>query len=523
MPETIAAKLVRRFRRNPEPDEVAVVLASEPGMVVGVPVAKTNVRSPRDLQHARLGSKHELKLLDNRDRIAAYAEYCRLDANIPEAGAALDIIASSAIGGEPGNQILGFDLEYAAEFPDADREFIGRLVDRLDLKELAKPIVRARTKFGDVFFHAIVDNLGQILQLKHLEPSLTFAVIDAYGELIGWEYRGYAEKQRMLKKWEVIHLVHMPELGSMYGRSIFASGLRATGFALQGIRDSAMTQVVRNASGQVAMVFGVPSTMDPNERATRYEEMYELTARTPVMIDGKLDRRVIENMNEQPLVLFYDIYPDGKGAAPDVKQLAATNLSGVVEMLENFQDQFVIPLKVPKAQLGIERSGEGIGGNRLGVQTVEFAKYLNSEQHQIVRFVLYVITLAYWLVGRPLKAGMVEVVMPDLTFLDSSMRVELRKIATETAKVATEIGMPFSYIWTEIIWDGDTEIALNMADKYGIDLEAGPAPAEETDETSPEEVNEARRRIARHLAKDLDMIREAVKLVSGVRGSNEQG
>ena len=118
---------------------------------------------------------------------------------------------------------------------------------------------------------------------------------------------------------------------------------------------------------------------------------------------------------------------------------------------------------------------------------------------------------------------MVEIVMPDLTFLDSSMRVELRKIATETAKVATEIGMPFSYIWTEIIWDGDTEIALNMADKYGIDLEAGPAPAEETDETSPEEVNEARRRIARHLAKDLDMIREAVKLVSGVRGSNEQG
>ena len=165
MPETIAAKLVRRFRRNPEPDEVAVVLASEPGMVVGVPVAKTNVRSPRDLQHARLGSKHELKLLDNRDRIAAYAEYCRLDANIPEAGAALDIIASSAIGGEPGNQILGFDLEYAAEFPDADREFIGRLVDRLDLKELAKPIVRARTKFGDVFFHVIVDNLRQILQL----------------------------------------------------------------------------------------------------------------------------------------------------------------------------------------------------------------------------------------------------------------------------------------------------------------------------------------------------------------------
>ncbi len=474
MPQSVATRIMQRLRRSTP--GLVLVSPSSPRLP---PPGDTTERAPRG-NFSKAGSAAGLlgPVRDNRDRLEAYRDFRIIDSEIPEGGASLDAITAVATTGEPGNEIRVFDADVMpdAEGVDAAQadDVIDALVDRLGLRELVPKALRATLKIGDAALHVIVDRAGTIVRTRPLAPDLLHPVRDEFGRQVGWVYRGYEGAESFLFDWEVIHLPFLPELGHVFGRSLFWSGGRGTAFRLMSMRDSATFQAVNNASGRNAFIFGLPIEWGPGERLAWRNRMHDdLYRRRVIDSNGRLDRRAISALDEEHLVLDYAVGVDGKGVEPKVVPLAEAPLEAQVSMLEHFQDLFLAVCKVPKPYLNIERSGDGLGSERSANQETQFLRLCNHVQHMGAWLVLTLIEKQFRLIGKPLPAGTVKLTLPDLSPKDEKVRGELRKLNAEAAQVVLDSGFPASYAWVEYLYDGEREAAEEGARLYGFPLEAG--------------------------------------------------
>lgn len=418
------------------------------------------------------------------DRIAAYRDYRILDANVPELSRALTIIAANTTVGA--HTTAGRDATFTLAFADGvdatDQRIAQDVVERIELRELMKQVIRASNKMGDVFAQVIYDQQGVIRRLKFLEPELVSVMIDD-DKIVGYKYRGYNSQEQNLAPFEVIHLKHDPELGAVYGRSIFAGGGRSLGHRVLTIRDALTYETLCHSTARNAIFLPRPMGMPEDKRREWIGRMADMFARERVIdSDGVLSRRAIAMLNQQHVVVDYPVDADGKGAKPEIQPLQNTPLEKNIAVAEHFQDLLFTLTGVPKAYMGLDRQTDGLSSQRVNRQDIQFARQLNAEQQDAAWFVAEVIRHQYVLLGRKVPTDSISVLMPDLREEDKKLRAEVWRIKSEAAKMSVEIGLPLRAIWSEILFDGEQEVAVEMAARYGVDLDSVPSipPASST-------------------------------------------
>lgn len=526
-----------------DPRDMALAVPSSDS--VTPPPAKTNRRrekggAGRRTDGAGMGSTFG-DPRDGKDRRQKYRDMAYVDHEVPEASIALDAIASNTTSGEPGSVISGFQLEFDPAMDEQRREIAEAVVERTQLKTLLQPTVRSANELGDVGSHLTVDNQGLIWEAKNLEPGLLSRRHDEYDRLTSWWYAGYADKQQELSPWEVVHWSHSPKLGALWGRSMFEAG-REIAYALIGIRNGMTFQAVNHAASRMAFVFGRPQAMEDDDREAWLDDQYEvISKRKAVDSTGLLDRRMVQTINDQHLVLDYPVNIDGKGPEPRVYPMGAADLDQLVAVAKHVRDVFVVLVRTPRAFIGIEEAGEGIGGNRTQVQEVQYAKVLNNEQHQAAWYVLQIIARQFLFLGMPLERDMVRVVMPDLRVLDRKLRADTLFVLMQAANLADGLGLPFPYIWVDILHDGDEKVAAQVADRIGFDVmgqdakrqaqqaaqqaaQVAIAKAKGAGQPPPGSAPQGTSQEAqvRHLMADVDRLRQGIKAAMGARVGNAE-
>lgn len=462
---------VTKFVLAGDPGDLALAIPSSD--TFAPPPAQTN-EEPRKGKRGALGTgiaSTSALGTDGKDRLAKYQDMRKIDLEIPEASSALDAIMTNTTSGEPGNEVAGFVLEFDEGFAEEGQQAATDLVDRIKLHQELPKVVRSACKLGDVASHLTIDRQGIIWGPKNLVPDLLFRNHDAYDRLRNWVYRGYDSDGEVLNPWEVVHYAHAPELGALFGRALFEGG-RDLAYKLMGVRDGGVFQAVNHAASRSLIAVGRSYTMSDPDRDAWLDRQYEaISRRKNINSAGTLDRRMVQVLDDQHILIDYVVNMDGKGPEPKVFSLGAADIAQVVAMMEHLQDLWCVLIKVPKAFIGIERSGEGLGGDRLSTQEIEFAKFLNGEQVGAARYGLEIIARQLAFLGIPLPRGAIQFVMPDLRALDKKMRAEVLYISMQAAKIADELGLPFKYIWCELLFDGDHAQAEEAAARYGINLD----------------------------------------------------
>jgi len=525
---------------------VKLVLAGDPrDLALAVPSADTIAPPPKKTNKRETKNRNGSGGMsgafgptgDGKDRINKYRDMNTIDHEVPEAAVALDTVAANTTSGEPGSTIAGFELEYDPSLGDQGKEIAEGVLDRTQMRnELAK-VVRSANKLADAAVQTIVDTQGLIWELQNLEPALLYRRHDEYNRLAAWHYRGFEDQQQDLSPWEVVHLAHSPELGALWGRSMFEAG-REIAYSLIGVRNGLTFQTVNHAASRMAFILGRPMMMDPSERDTWLDEQYEIISkRKAVDSTGRLDRRMVQTINDQHLVIDYPINVDGKGAEPKIYPMGAAALDQLVAVCIHVRDIFAVLLRTPRAFIGIEDHSHGIGSNKTEMQEIQYAKLLNSEQHQAAWFVLQVIARQFLFLGVPLQKDQIKIVMPDLRVLDRKVRADTMLVLLQAAVLADSLGLPFKYIWTDILWDGDQKVAESAAARVGLDLDnqdatraAQKAAAQAAqaalmkkgaqDGNGPPQGASAEQLI-RHAMRDVDLVRRRLEALVGARVGNQ--
>ena len=101
------------------------------------------------------------------NRLAAYADIERLDAECAEASAALDTIAS-LISAAPEGEETPFRVEWDGNPPAEAREAIEGVVRRAHLGPKTFAFARDAAKYGDNFLEVVLNDALEVERLKHL-------------------------------------------------------------------------------------------------------------------------------------------------------------------------------------------------------------------------------------------------------------------------------------------------------------------------------------------------------------------
>lgn len=481
MAESVAQRFARLFRPGRGGD-LSVVVGSDDAALP--PPQQLSDREPSRGPFSSPGSLFGQRYDDERDRIGAYRDYRVIDANVPEVSRALTIIATNATCGAQ-MQERSFAIEWAEGADPRKQQIAEDLVVRTALDQQLRPMIRAKNKFGDVFRHVVVDRAGLIWRLRPLVPELTTRVHDEYDRLEKFQYKGYAQQEQDLPWWEVIHVRNDPEDGSRYGRSLLAGGGRSLAHRLLTIRDATTYEVLVHCTARMAVFLPRPPGLDPARRRAWLREMGEAFSREHVVgSDGMLVRRAITMLNSQHVIVDYAATPDGKGAVPTIHDLQPAPLEKGVMVAEHFQGLLLVLLGVPRSYMGIRDQGDGLGSQRSDKQDIQLARQLNGDQHDGAWFVSEVLRRQFVLLGMPVERDEFRVVMPDLREHDVKLRAEVWRLRAEAGRLATEFQMPFRAVWTEILFDGDQEIAERAAERYGIPLDPEAAQAAEAEKAS---------------------------------------
>jgi hypothetical protein len=421
--------------------------------------------------------------VENRNRTQGYRRYRLIDHSIPEMSRALTIIATNVTAGDR-NEEPGFRLDYAQGFLKRDRMTIEDLLyRRLDMRDRVYKMVREKNRMGDVFYEGIVDDRGLIVRLKFLWPERTFRVHDEYDRLVGFKYKGYAASDQELKWWQVYHVMHDPEEGMHYGRSLFAGGGWETAQRLNAIRQAIMFELLNRASARHAITWPFPIRMSPEEVDDRIDDLKEELTREPIIEDqdgdATLYRQAVAQLNQQDLVIPYAVDLEGRSSEPHVYPLKSTDVGDMQGVAEHFQDLAVLVTGVPKAFLGIERQGDSSSSTRLDKQDLQFARQLRRDQQDAANFILEVVRRQFIFLRRGLRDGDVVAKMPDLREVDRKLRAEITKLLIESVEVAVRSGLPPKYVWYEVVFDGNYDLADQVGEALRIDFEAELVTAEQ--------------------------------------------
>lgn len=418
-------------------------------------------------------------------RQAKYSDYDRMDEEVVEVSAALDVyadfITSSGVGED---RVFRVEYTKADENPEG-QEFINQIVEKLqgktDIQNLIWSIARDLVKYGDVFIE-IISTDAEIIKLKILPPETMFRASD-YPDGKRRDSSSYIQINPFTKgihaefaNWEIVHI----KSGYLdYGVDFSLLRRLRRVFRLHRLLEDLMV---------VGRVSRTPL------RGIHYVDVTGMGAAEAEAFIRKLrslnrQRRIFDTKGQlsaqaDPYTMQEDIYvPIRRGAAGQPFQLLSTDVNyfRAVEDVSYFHSKLFSGTKVPKAYLGFERDVNAKA--TLIEQSVAFIRCVKRYRGALAEGLKKIIKIQGLLHGRIIADDDIRIVFADIGSPDEHARwsIELMKAQLLSAYRSMGLDLPIEWVLKNLfvtVPQDEIELILNHIKKSsGAASPSPPQPA----------------------------------------------
>ena len=376
--------------------------------------------------------------LSATDRLQLCDEVETLDAECPEAAAALDAIASVATAA-PGGDDVPFRIEWQENAPAPARQALDALVSRARLGPKAFSIVRDAAEYGDNFLEVVLDEALEVARLKHLPARQVFREEGIHGELLdpAFTQRQYAGGAPLVEfhPWQVVHIRWAHEGERRYGRSHLAVAC-AVWKRLRPLEESMRIARLERGYDKLVHYVEIPPEAGLEEAQQRLEEyrrrMGARMAYNPQAGAYELRRQAVSVRTD-----FYvpvSRTDGGAIAGGDIKLLQADNAQlAHIEDVEYLHRQLLCALRVPAAFLGFERDVNARA--TLAQQNAEFARTIRRAQALVSAAYRQVFDLQLLLKGYDPASLAYRITWPEVAVEDDRSRAEAALLRARAASL----------------------------------------------------------------------------------------
>lgn len=375
---------------------------------------RTTASGLEDATSLPLGMAPEIS--GNGNRLAAYAEVERLDAECAEASAALDTIAS-LISAAPEGEEIPFRVEWEGNPPAEAREAVEGVVRRAHLGPKTFAFARDAAKYGDNFLEVVLNDALEVERLKHLPARQIYREEGVHGELLApaFTQRLYPGGTPVVsfRPWQVVHLRWGHRGEERYGRSHLgvACGIWKR---LHPLEES--MRIARLERGYDKLVHYVEIPLEASlEEAQKRLDDYRRRMGSRVVFNAETGCYELHRQTPGVRTDFYVPVSRGENGAitgGDIKLLAADNAQlAHIDDVRYLHRQLLCALRVPAAFLGFE---EDVNARAtLAEQHAEFARTIRRGQAILAAGYRQVFDLQLALKGLDPRSLSYRIVWPE--------------------------------------------------------------------------------------------------------------
>jgi hypothetical protein len=304
-------------------------------------------------------------------RRATYKDVEEIDQASEEASVALDTITNNVTTSDDGVQ-MSFQL--FARNPRV-KEVLDKVVSTCKLHERVRPIVRNLVKYGDMFAEVVINQQGEVIDVKQLPPITMFRNEDLTGNLLLGEPRYDKKSGKVMNgseecafeqkaestgailatfwPWQILHMRLSHDGFSPYGKSHLRVA-RITYKKLKALEESLI--VGRLTRDILKLVFYVDTTgLAPDQRRRALQD-FQMSVMQRMHVDGR---------RENPFSVMTDFFVSsgwiklGQQVQPMQTKVDIIDPKNVgihdITDIEYLHRKFTAALRVPRAHLGFEK------------------------------------------------------------------------------------------------------------------------------------------------------------------------
>ena len=403
-----------------------------------------------------LGSAFAEAMRMEATRAARYKDYDKMYEEDAELHRALDVTVANVFTSRMGDQ-----ESYHTKSENAKIQQLLEDVDgRVQMKVTLPGICHHALYYGDDFEEPVVDEKQSIVRLKWLNPKFTSRNEDEHGQLLAdnaFTMRPDGNLEIKFPAWQVIHLRHQHHRGNLYGTSFYAASRKP--WRQTALGEDAMLLTLLNRPDRMAFLVAAPKGVMREEGKKLLEEAKtELKKRS--LVDGATGTL---DLRRSPLSDVEDIFMlTNKDNPSDIRSLPGSNVSGMIPIIEHFQNKKIMGTGVPPEYLGINRDPSSRA--TISWKDLEFCRILRSIQAELAWFQRQVYDLQFSLLNMknvPDKAY--EVIYPPISFVDEEMKQSVEQMKWAIAVQAKQsLNIPTEWLLANVIKLPDDDVKSVM-------------------------------------------------------------
>lgn len=330
-------------------------------------------------------------------RRATYKDVEEIDQASEEASIALDTIANNVTTSDDGVQ-----MSFQVFSRDAKVQgLIEDVIATCKLHQKIRPMVRNLVKYGDMFAEIVINQQGEVVDIKQLPPITMFRNEDLTGNLLlgeprydkksgkpisGSEECAFEQKAEatgallaVFWPWQIIHSRWAHDGFSPYGKS-YLRVARITYKKLKALEESLI--VGRLTRDILKLIFYVDTTGLSVDQRRRALQEFQQSVMQRVHVDGR---------RENPFSVMTDFFVSagwiklGQQVQPMQTKVDIIDPKNVgihdITDIEYLHRKFTATLRVPRAHLGFEKDVNAKA--TLTIQDVQYVRFLRDIQQTV--------------------------------------------------------------------------------------------------------------------------------------------
>lgn len=386
-------------------------------------------------------------------RIAAYRDYEVMDAEQTEVCAALDVLAEFSTQGDEAEDTFEIDTQNQAL-----KDRLNAYVKQLGLKEKVTPAAREIFKYGSAYWELVVDETGQPVAVRPLNPTTMKRNEDAYGRLetTAFTQLDMSDGKDVAKfaSWQITHFRYQKSFSRIYGNSTLESPRKV--WKQLALCEDGMV-VGRLYRSHVRFAFHIPVDGMTSEQAKEYLEELKTKNRKKMRFDPTTGQM---QTYETPMSAEEDFWiPTRKENPGKVEVLQGQSDLGQISDVEYLQNKLLTALGVPKGALGYERDLNSKA--TLTEQNVSFARKLRRVQQVLATGIHEVLRRCLILEGVDVdNLEEWKVAFPVISSKDQTAQWQIEALKATVISMYVRMGLlDKDYIYTNILELQPEEIA----------------------------------------------------------------
>jgi hypothetical protein len=397
-------------------------------------------------------------------RTQLYAEMEEMEATMPEASRALDILADNAVSAPKGVRrtfTIRFD-EGETEASEPHQQIIRSLIDRLQLQEKSYAIARDTLKYGDNFLQVIVGNDLHVNRLMYMAPNSMRRNEDQQGLLktgrgdsAAFEqfYPSTSKRIAWFYPWQIAHLRWNRAGGSKYGKPLLAPA-RYPFKKLQSMEEALVINWLTRAFARLLFEVDVSGKTPQEAQAYLQAFMRNLKQRSRSESQSMAHRLTVA----KDLVIGKSYRNQGGKFDPSLDKISIVDTSNTgfwnITAVEYWREKLITATGIPKAHLGIEKDVN----SRSTLQWQDerlIARMVRRIQVVLSELVHHLITLELILQGIDPDSVHYVLEWPEPSLLDDLERSQMAENYAAAAERLIKYGVA-DQEWIAIHWLGMT-------------------------------------------------------------------